>query len=392
MKEKIKLICVYCPILWKRMWKTHKILLTFLLLPLFLLGITQLEREDETKIQMAVYIEGVQENIPEAERKKEKSEFDGKMNEGENAKNLKFLEELKERLREREGVLVFSFCDSEEALKREVASARAECGYCIPADLLVCIESGKYSKIIKSYESPQSSLQTICEESLFAEIFSLYEEETFGKQAAELIYEELEKSGRINFDEVQEQNKLAARAEELLEKYQYNGSTFQFSYEVYSEEMAKVNGVEKENSGFISVRGILALAIYICGLCGTLDALEDENKVRTVRLKGRRIFQLLTIYLPILMMSVVTLICLILTGELNSMGEELLRLCCYQIIMMLYCLVLKKLCGKEERLAAAMPVLIICSVIVCPVFVDLSQFIPFFNVLKKAFPISYYLV
>ena len=79
MKEKIKLICVYCPILWKRMWKTHKILLTFLLLPLFLLGITQLEREDETKIQMAVYIEGVQENIPEAERKKEKSEFDGKM-------------------------------------------------------------------------------------------------------------------------------------------------------------------------------------------------------------------------------------------------------------------------------------------------------------------------
>ena len=42
-------------------------------------------------------------------------------------------------------------------------------------------------------------------------------------------------------------------------------------------------------------------------------------------------------------------------------------------------------------LAAAMPVLILCSVIVCPVFVDLSQFIPVFKVLEKAFPIAYYL-
>ncbi len=410
MKEKIKLICVYCQLLWKRMWKTHRIFLIFLLLPFLLVVLTQLVKEDETAIQVAVYIEGMQEKA--WENKSDSREDTGKTEEmdvaegerEESWENQLFLEELRRRLKKREGTLVFIFYDSAEEVKQEVAAAKAECGYCIPADLLECMERGRYSKRIKSYESPQSSLQTICEETLFAEIFSLYEEETFGEQMAELVYEEIKKTergtsmadngqkkGGMLSSEVTERNRLAMRAEELLEKYQYNGSTFQFSYEVYSGEMAAGDEAEQGKSGFISVRGILALAIYICGLCGTMDTLEDEKRGRTVRLKNRLIFRLLTIYLPVFMMSAVTLVCLLLTGEVNGIGEELLRLLFYQAILLVYCLILERICGKEERLAAAMPVLILCSVIVCPVFVDLSQFIPVFKVLEKAFPIFYYL-
>ena len=161
------------------MWKTHKIFLIFLLLPFLLVVLTQLVKEDETAIQVAVYIEGVQEMEPE--NMLDSREDTGKTEkldvaEGEReerTEKLLFLEELRRRLEEREGTLVFRFYDSEEAVKQEVAAARAECGYCISADLLECMERGRYSKRIKSYESPQSSLQTICEEALFAEIFSL---------------------------------------------------------------------------------------------------------------------------------------------------------------------------------------------------------------------------
>lgn len=410
MKEKIKMICVYCHLLWKRMWKTHKIFLIFLFLPFLLVVLTQLVKEDETAIQVAVYIEGVQEMEPES--RSDSREDTGKTEEmdaaeaerEESTEKQLFLEELRRRLEEREGTLVFTFYDSEEAVKQEVAAARAECGYCIPADLLECMERGRYSKRIKSYESPQSSLQTICEEALFAEIFSLYEEETFGEQAAELVYGEIEKTehgtsmadneqkkDEMLSSEVTERNRLAMRAEELLEKYQYNGSTFQFSYEVYSGEMTAGDEAEQGKSGFVSVRGILALAIYICGLCGTMDTLEDEKRGRTVRLKNRFIFQLLTIYLPVFMMSAVTFVCLLLTEEMNGFGAELLKLLFYQAILLVYCLILKKICRKEERLAAAMPVLILCSIVVCPIFVDLSQFIPVLKVLEKAFPIAYYL-
>ena len=359
------------------MWKTHKILLTFILLPFLLVAMTHLSKEEENKIQVAVYIEEDREAAEESNREGNAEESGAGV----------FSEELRKRLEAREGSLKFVFYDSEEAVQQEVAAARAECGYCIPADLLQCIGRGKYTEIIKSYESPQSSLQTICEEVLFSEIFSLYEEATFGEQAAELVAGELEKNGQNG----EARETLTKRAEELLEKYKNNGSTFRFAYETYSEEATEESENTQGSGGILPVRGILALAIYICGLCGTLDALEDEKKGRTVRLKGKRIFQLLTIYMPVFIMSVLTWFSLSIIGEMGEIAEELLRLLFYQFLMMVYCLVLKFICKKEERLAAAMPMLILCSVIVCPVFIDLSQFVPIFDVLKKAFPISYYL-
>lgn len=362
----MKQIRVYCLLSWKRMWKTHRILLTFLLLPFLLLCIRQMVTEEESTVRVAVHIEKLQEKGTEASS---------------------FMEALQERLKQREGTVTFYFYDSEEQVKQEVASARAECGYCLPADLPKQLEKGKYTKIIKSYESPQSSLQTICEEVLFAEIFSLYEEATFGEQAAGLINEELEESGKAEGIREETKQELKSRAEELLEKYRYNGSTFQFSYETYLSDPTG----EKQEGNFFPIKGILALAIYICGLCGTLDTLEDEKRGRVARLKGRRTFQILTIYIPVLMMSLVAGVSLFLAGEMQHVGRELSGLIAYQLIMIIYCLLLKKLCGKEERLAAAMPVLVLLSVIVCPVFVDLSQFIPFFRILEKAFPMSYYL-
>lgn len=367
MKERIRRISVYGVLLWKRMWKTHKFFLAFLVLPFLLVAMMQLIKGEATAIQVAVYIEGL-----------EKGDVD--------AGSSCFLEELQKRLEAKEDAVRFYIYDSEEAVKEEVASARAECGYCIPADLQQKLEKGKYTKIIKSYESPQSSLQTVCEEALFAEIFSLYEETTFGEQAAGLICEELEENQKQTIKE-EERLEIANRAEELLEKYRYNGSTFQFAYETYAE-----NAEQKiEEKSFISVKGILALAIYICGLCGTLDTLEDEKKGIIVRLKSRKTFQVLTIYMPIFMMSFVTVICLVITGQMQDVAKELLGMIIYQIIMIIYCLLLKKLCRKEESLVAAMPVLILASVIVCPVFIDLSQFIPVFRVLEKVFPMSYYL-
>lgn len=368
MGEKGKRVWVYFVILWKRMWKTHKLFPVFFVLPMLLLVVDKAIGVQETVFKVAVYMESLEEYVTV---EKQQTKCVGEM------------EVLRERLENREGAVQFCFYDSEEEVKRAVAAAEAECGYLISADLFERIEKGRYRRSIKSYESPQTSMQSICEETLFAEIFAVYEESTFGEQAAELLDMEIEE-----------------KAEKLLEKYLYNGSTFAFTYEsaggegdVWGNAEKKAGGKDgaQERAHFIPLRGIMALLIYICGLCGTLDALEDERKGKTARLKGKRSFQLLTIYMPVLVMSTVTLLCLMLSGSGKGLWEEVVLLVYYQFLLLVYCVLLKGICKKEERLVAAMPVLILAAVVVCPVFVDLSAVAPICRVLEKAFPLAYYL-
>lgn len=358
MRKKVQRIRVYSMLLWKRMWKSHKVFFLFALTPLFVFVAGKLQNREEAGVRVVICMEALS---------------------GEETEEKEAAEALKNRLETRDGILTFSFLSSEEGVKQEVAASRAECGYIIPADLMEKLQNKRYGKVIKGYTSPHTSMQKICEEALFAEIFALYEEMTFGEQAADLLCAE---------PEAGQHGQLAKRAEELFEMYRYNGSTFQFTYEDYNLEAAEKVSVGTDGK---MLKGVLGVLIFVCGLCGTMDTLEDEERKRTFCLEGRGSFQMLTIYLPILFMSVVTLLCLAVCGTGQRIGEEVWKLLLYQFILLLYCLILKKLFGKEERLAAAAPVLILLTIVICPVFVDLSQFIPVFNLLEKAFPLSYYL-
>lgn len=389
-------IWVYCLLLWKRMWKTHKILLLFCLAPFAVAAAKSAWGEETAPLRVAVWIEGIENTSPveaendsgeaaEAENdggKSAEAENDG----GESLKAGAFLREVQNQLREHDGVIQFVFFPTEEEVRQEVAAARAECGYCIPADLMEHLEKKRLKNVIKAYESPRTSMQRLCEEVLFAEIFLSYEKMTFGEQAAELIGTKLEDANS---------ERIAARAEELFEKYLYNGSTFQFVYdaigetETGAEQQREIK--ESKDGGIFRIRGSLALLIFTAGLCGTLDVLEDEKQKRTLRLKGGAVFRFLTIYLPVFVMSAVTLICLPIAGEWKGIAAELVMLGRYQLILLPYCFLLKHLCGTQERLAAAIPVLILLTAVVCPVFADLAQFVPAFRILEKIFPAAYYL-
>ncbi len=131
--------------------------------------------------------------------------------------------------------------------------------------------------------------------------------------------------------------------------------------------------------------------IYICGLCGTLEALEDETAGRTLRLKYKRAFQVLTICIPPAVMGFMALIVFAAAGSLGSIGNEIFKLLLYQIFIIFYGCILKRIWRKEERFLAAMPVLILSAAVICPVFIDLSTFLPVLKVLEKFYPLSYYL-
>jgi len=371
--EQLRKNWVYVSIIWKRMWKTPGYLLAFLLVPIVILTVYHISK-GETEVRVAVYIEGIQENI-----ETEESDCDS---------NQTFHKELRRRLEEREGTIHYSFCNTKEEVKQEVAVAKAECGFIIPRDLLCQWEKNQIKNSIECFISPQTSMQTICQEAFFAELFLLYEEYTFPTQAMKMFSTgEHEEEGTVE---------IAKLAEELFFKYRYNGSTFQFEYETYvGDNTEDVEGLttkkEQEERNLFSIRGMFAFVIYICALCGTLDALEDENAKRTHRMKQRIFFSVLTICMPAFVMSVLAVGCFWLTGTIESGWKEVGAILLYQMILLGYCMILKKLFKREEIFATAMSMLILLTAVVCPVFVDLSQFVPAFELFEKMFPVHYYL-
>lgn len=396
--EQLKRLMVYAVLIWRRMWKTPGYFFVFLLVPIVLLSVSRISK-GESQVKVAVCIEGLKES--------------GNASEEEDSKN--FHRELKTRLEAKEGAIRFSFYESEEEVKREVAIAKAECGFVISEDLFENLQKKRFKNSISYFVSPQTSMQTVCKEAFFAELFSLFEEYTFPEQAEEMILEELKENGETGNEKKEAVEKeeemegeieaVAKRAEELLEQYRFNGSTFQFEQEDYKSEVVqgkesleKETSEEKisksdmeENSSLFSIRGVCSLLVFICALCGTMDALEDENAKRICRLKHKNGFTSLTIFMPAFVMSVISLLCYMIAGIMDELWKEIGAMLIYLLLLVVYCMILKKLCKKEENLASVMSILILLTAVVCPVFVDLAQFIPVLKVLRQGFPVYHYL-
>lgn len=373
----MKQIAVYIVGIWKRMWKTPGYLAIFILTPFLLIFLSETMKKEEMQVRVAVCMEK-----PAEMAWIETDRFGQSGNQGQSERSALFLKRIEESLTEREGTIVFDICDSEEEVKRQVAAKKAQCGYVFPTDLMERLDEGRYTRSIRSYESPQTSLHTICDEVLFAEIFTVYEKMTFGEQTASYFLSGSREEGT----EEEKGKQIAKRAEELLDKYLYNGSTFQFTYEDY-----RIDEETADSSSLIPVRGIMALMIYLCGLCGTLDALEDEAAGRVMRLNRKGVFQILTITVPAFVMGVTALFVFAVTGILEGIGTEIGRLICYLFFLTIYCSILKRIWKDEEKFCGVIPVFVLSAAVVCPVFMDLSVFLPVLKVIEKLYPMSYYL-
>ncbi len=374
-----KAIFTYIILLGKRMCKTPGYVLSFILVPCILFGISYITSTDTNQVYIAFALET----------------SDG-ANHGDDAQIQEetFLAQLKEILCEKEGTIQFVYCRSEQEVMEMVAKAEAECGYYIPANLYDRLDRMKLNRVIKSYESPQTSMRTLCDEVFFAEVFALYEETAFGTYAGELIFEALQEyvpEAASHFGEMEHKD-LNEQAHALFDTYMYNGSTFAFSYEVYGQDAKEEKNIaETQTTKLFNVKKIGAWVLFICALCGTLDCLEDEGKRRTVRLQYRKTFRVLTIYAPVAVMSLFLFGLLLLTGNGGNPLHEILRLIAYQFILVLYCFLIKAIWKNEEKFVAVMPTFILMSAVVCPIFVDLKRYVPIFEWLEKLFPITYYL-
>ena len=246
---------------------------------------------------------------------------------------------LAERLESEESRSFFFYpCGTEEEAKEAVMTGRAECAYLFPERLKERLDEGHYTRAVRVLVSPSTVAEKIISEKIFSELFEVYGRELladYGKNGA--AFQTV--MARCQTTEARE--KACGMLLELYEKYRSNGSTFTFDYQTLQGGTALQTGAIKV---VFPVRGLTAVFLFIMGLAASVMAGEDAER---------------GLY--------------------------------YLIFVTMYAFGCLAVCRKAGVLAALIPVFILASLLLCPIFFDASVFLPGAAGMRKLLPPWWYL-
>lgn len=295
--------------------------------------------------------------------------------------------------------------DSVDALIWAVKGEEITCGFVIPEDIVAYLTAQTWQGKIIVYVGEDETVARIVKEKLAAVLFTIYAERNY----VNLIKGTAKETG------IPEQE-ITDFAMTAYETHLADGSTFAFRYEGGRQEktdQAAAQSIEEPNLSEQSVttlvslsplRGILAICVFLCGICGLLTDCYDRQNRRFVRMLPNEMTTMVNIWLPMIPSSFMMLISLYIGSYISGIsyraagidemqiGKEILRLLIYQLLIILYCSIIRIALRKREQIAAVIPILTLGSLVCGPVWMRPALYLPVFRILEKFFPVTWYLL
>lgn len=296
-----------------------------------------------------------------------------------NNDNTDTTKRLEESLYNHKGLIVFEKYDTEKKLKEDVQKGVAMGGYVISKDFSERLISDDNDNVVKEISTPNSF------------VISLSKELFFSYMMREISYEKLVEDTISTglFDEVPE-NKLREKLKAYFEENLSNGSTFHVDYDRGADEFES-GSFKIDTFDYISpiIEGIVGLMVFIGGLCGTINYFDDRDKGSLILLRRFQKFMVkfIEILIPILIVSAVGIAILFMTGMSTDIGETLMRYVIYAFIVLVYCMILEGVMKKKIVFVSFIPVLVLMSLVFCPVFVNIESFAGKVSEIGKLLPL-----
>ncbi len=364
-------------LMMKRMIKKPAYLLLLIALPILSVAMIRLEQsgDDSTGITVGILFE--------KEGRAEISQDDKEWNQ----KFFLFLAE-------QDSVIRFQEYEKSASLLRDIEKGELDCGVVVPVNIHERLMTDKWQDSITIYKTSSTSVTEIVKERIAAAVFTFYSEESYVNYIENSsIFQETSQNDDRNTE-------IIEFAKEAYETHLTDGSTFAFQYHGESyDSNAEEQVTDTANPGF-RLKGVLAVCIFLSGLCGLLTDWNDRWERRFVRMAPEWVTTMVNIWIPTIYTSVIALLSLLLTGQFTGtdggmfagIGKELCHLIFYQFLIVVYCSIIRVIIRKQEQLAAAIPILTLASIVCCPVWIRLAVYLPVFHVLEKLFPVTYYLI
>lgn len=302
-------------------------------------------------------------------------------------------------LHEQEGILSFQVYENEEKLMQAVEKGELDCGFILPQDLRDRVNEGNWQDAITLYSSPASVVTQIAKERVAAAVFTLYSEESYVNYVKNISDFDLMQTSESDKEEI------IAFAKSAYESHLLDGSTFGLIYNGIGCNENRLDGLndndtvglksgQQSSAAAFPLRGVLAVCIFLSGMCGLLTDCKDRQEKRFLRIVPDHITTMANVFVPTIYTAVVSVAALICTHQIAGLGgfvKELFRILIYQFLIVAYCSIIRLVLRKQETIAAAIPIFTLACIICCPVWIRLAVYIPVFRVLEKLFPATYYL-
>ena len=276
---------------------------------------------------------------------------------------------MEELIHSDDGLYRFYESPSQDYLREDVSSRKAECGYVFPDRLEERLQLGE-PELITVYTSSSTVLSSIVNEAVYNAVFHSY--------AKTML------TGYILSGDVIPEDADAVR-QAVEEQYAYeeaNTPSFHVVYEDVSEEF-----YDNQSAFRIPLRGFLALLIFLSSLAGVSQFRHDRQKGYFLlrHPMEKRYVPAIYALLPALFLSLLGFFCLLLAGSALSgagMLAELVLLPAYAAVCALLALLLNHLVRSSIAYDALIPILMIFCLLYSPVFFDLSSYLPAGQLLK----------
>ena len=357
-------------------------------------------------VEVSVYLEPAEGLAGEtAQFGSEKTGMDNARTETELVKQVQLQQQIQEKLiQENQNTLFHITLETDSSVvQKKVAKGQAECGFVIPSDIGVTMINNKRGQDITVYQSPASSLTPIIQEKIYAALFEVYGGEIFAEYVAE--------TPELKADET--------AAWEAYRNRLGDGSTFHFTYQTVETES---EGTESDRDNALAqpqsqgkaalpdVRVLYGFFLYFMLWIGVLDWNKDKERCRyyfggqpIARFWAASAQMLFPVFVTLLAGAVLQVGSFLLAGRngqhiLDLFGLQNQSLWVAFSHGLLYVLILwgtgwiaQTLLPKRQWLTAAMPVLLLATLVFSPVIIDLAEYVPALKLLQNCFPLTWWI-
>ncbi len=267
-------------------------------------------------------------------------------------------------------VLRYVLCDTREEAESMVKGFRADAAWIFPEDLGASLREAAAHKLVVPavtvIEREDNVPLTFSREILSSALYPYF---------SYAVYE----------DYVRDDLGLEVSGGQLREAYERTlaeGRLFRLEY---------FDGQESEESHYLlaPMRGILALWLVLCGFAAAMYYAQDEQRGTFSRMPAkRRLWVAFGVQAVLLSDAAVVLLAACrLTGVFTVWGREIVNAVLFAGSTLMFCNLLRMLCGTPERLGSCIPVVMTAMAVLCPVFINVRGL----EALKYFFPPFYYL-
>lgn len=288
-------------------------------------------------------------------------------------------EMIEKNLYSHKGLIKFKEFLSYEELEKGVQSGKIQGGYVLKEDFSRKLLKGENNDIIQALSTPNSIISSIANEIFFTFVMK------------EISYEELVKDTEETglFKKLTD-SEIRASLRKYYDVNLSDGSTFSVDYDENVEGF-EGKSVNIDTYDYISpiITGIVGLMIFVGGMCGAVNYYDDREKNSLLLLKPleRQAVSIMEISVPVVIITITGVIILTLLEMERNPLEAAGRYILYGIIVVAYCYVLKTIVRKKDIYVSLIPLFILLSVILCPVFVNLASITPKIGVIGKVLPL-----